>query len=200
VRAVLWTHEGDLHASHSPLRLASIAAAAAVFSSSLAARADALPPDGCTQAGVACSNAGPMYDEPGICTAEMCPHMNPDGGVTMVSCDICEPTDAGVTDAGKTDGASSSGSSSGGSSGSSSGASSGSSSGGSSGSGSGGSSGSGSGGSGSSSGGSGGGAGGNSGGGGGCTLTPLARDGTAGLAMLALGIGALTLARRRRDP
>lgn len=164
--------------------LASLAAAAAILSSSAAARADALPPDGCTQAGTACSNAGPMFDQPGVCTAEMCPHMTPDGGTTMVPCDICEPSDAGVTDAGK-DGASSSGSSSGGSSGSSSGAGSGSSSGG---------------GSGSSSGASGGGGGGNSGGGGGCALSPLARDGTAGLAMLALGIGALTLARRRRDP
>jgi hypothetical protein len=193
VRAVLCVPSKETLSMHRPHRFvfASIAAAAAILSSSAAARADALPPDACTQGmvGQACSNAGPMYDEPGICTAEMCPRH--EGGTTP--CYLCEPTDAGVTDAGK-DGSSSSGSSSGGSSGSSSGASSGSSSGGESG-------GSSGGGSGSSSGGSEGGGGGKSGGGGGgCALSPLARDGTAGLAMLALALGALTLARRRRDP
>ncbi|HEX3344788.1 MAG TPA: hypothetical protein VHS09_09460 [Polyangiaceae bacterium] len=56
-----------------------------------------------------------------------------------------------------------------------------------------------SGGSGSSSGGGGSSSGGGSGSGkSGCTLSPLARDGATGFGMLALGVGALVLARRRR--
>jgi len=140
------------------------------------ALADVPPPDACQDVGSVgqmCNNAGPNNDQPGVCVASTCEHPTPDGS-SSYACALCEGPDAEAPKDGG--GSSSSGSSSGVSSGS--GSSSGSSSGSTSSSGSS-SSGSGSGKS-------------------SCTMSPLARDGATGFGMLALGVGALALARRRR--
>jgi hypothetical protein len=150
------------------------ATAAAILATSSAALADVAPPDGCPSGsiGQACNNAGPAYDQPGICAPGTCYRGTPDGGSVSYPCTLCEPTDSGAvtTDGGSSSDASSSGgNSSSGGSGSSSGSSDGGSTGGTSTS--------------SKS---------------GCATSPLTRDGATGLAMLALGVGALAWSRRRR--
>ena len=137
------------------LRVLAATATLAMVTWSGAAFADLAPPDSCSPGsiGQACSNAGPNYDAPGVCTASTCSHPTPDGSTTY-ACGACVTSEAGAPaqDAGPTDAGNGGGSSSGGS------------------------------GSGKS----------------GCTMSPLARDGATGFGMLALGIGALALARRRR--
>lgn len=68
--------------------------ALALTTYALPAGADVAPPDACTQGpGAACSNAGPNYDQPGICTTESCDRPGPDGS-TAYSCILCELADA----------------------------------------------------------------------------------------------------------
>jgi len=123
--------------------LSLVAGSVALALLSSAARADVAPPDQCTgQAGQACSNAGPSYDQAGVCVSTTCSHATPDGS-TQQPCVLCEIADGG---AGSGDGGSSSGSSSKSS----------------------------------------------------CATSPATRDGATGLAMLALGVGALAWTRRRR--
>lgn len=49
---------------------------------SAAAHADLPPPDGCTMKDAACTNAGPAYDQPGVCQDAKCTRVTPDGPVT----------------------------------------------------------------------------------------------------------------------
>jgi hypothetical protein len=83
----------------------------------LPASADIAPPDSCSNqgaTGTACSNAGPNYDQAGVCTAETCERPGPDGS-TSYDCILCEIVDAGMSnDASPTKTAPSSPSSSGG--------------------------------------------------------------------------------------
>ncbi len=66
----------------------------------LPAAADVSPPDAClTQGpGKACSNAGPNYDEPGVCTFEIEQRPGPDGSISSGDI-ICELPDASSSDA-----------------------------------------------------------------------------------------------------
>lgn len=86
------------------------AVAVTLVSLSGTARADALPQDACDfnlDAGAACDNAGPDYDQPGVCTTTTCLHPSADGGSAEYACLTCELSDAGVADAGpKSDGGS----------------------------------------------------------------------------------------------
>src|SRR5260370_18921549 len=90
------------------LGLLSLALGRAFAFSGGAARADALPPDYCSsaaQVGSMCGNAGPMSNEPGVCVMEMCAHPLPDGGSAPYACAKCVPVDGGSpSDAGGQDG------------------------------------------------------------------------------------------------
>ncbi|HWA78404.1 MAG TPA: hypothetical protein VG937_38980 [Polyangiaceae bacterium] len=46
------------------------------------ARADIPPPDSCTTADAACSNAGPEHNQPGQCAPAKCMRARPDGTIT----------------------------------------------------------------------------------------------------------------------
>jgi uncharacterized membrane protein YgcG len=82
-------------------RLITVLAFVAFSVLSSSARADVAPPDACnlTDVGKACSNAGPSYDQPGICTATKCTKYNPDdGGIFEYDCALCKlEGDAGMT-------------------------------------------------------------------------------------------------------
>jgi MYXO-CTERM domain-containing protein len=79
-----------------------IAVAVTLFSLSGTARADALPEDACSSSatvGQTCSNAGPSFDQAGVCANETCTSTHPsgDGGfsTTTSPCVLCESTSSG---------------------------------------------------------------------------------------------------------
>jgi hypothetical protein len=81
-------------------RLAPSFAAAALtfFAMSGSARADALPPDSCasvSDVGQTCTNAGPSYDQAGVCVSETCHSASPPDGGSDYPCALCEVSDAG---------------------------------------------------------------------------------------------------------
>ncbi len=54
------------------------------------ARADIAPPDSCTgAAGVACNNAGPSANQPGVCTTQTCSKVDPNGQPIEYDCVMC---------------------------------------------------------------------------------------------------------------
>jgi hypothetical protein len=66
-------------------------------------KADIAPPDRCNgSAGSACSNAGPMYNGPGICTNDTCSRTLPPvgGGMPMTMTYACKTCKAASADAG----------------------------------------------------------------------------------------------------
>lgn len=74
---------------------------------STAAWADIPPPDDCSGAGTACSNAGEEYDQPGTCMQRTCTK-GPPGEQYSYECLLCEVNgvggkDSGVVDAGQRD-------------------------------------------------------------------------------------------------
>jgi hypothetical protein len=67
------------------------------------AQADIAPPDRCNgSAGSACSNAGPTYNGPGICTNDTCSRTLPpvNGGAPMTMTYACKTCKAASADAG----------------------------------------------------------------------------------------------------
>jgi MYXO-CTERM domain-containing protein len=85
---------------HPLARCSSIATLVAitVFAAS-SARADVPPPDTCTVPGQPCQNAGPQYDQSGVCVATTCTKQVPsaDGGMMPMTyaCNRCEVPDGG---------------------------------------------------------------------------------------------------------
>lgn len=68
------------------MRLALVLGAVLTFST--AASADVAPPDACTTAGAACTNAGTNADQPGVCTTKTCTRATPSGPMDY-SCTRC---------------------------------------------------------------------------------------------------------------
>ncbi len=68
------------------MRLALVLGAVLAFST--VAQADVAPPDSCTTAGVACTNAGTNADQPGVCTATTCTRASPSGPMDY-ACSRC---------------------------------------------------------------------------------------------------------------
>jgi hypothetical protein len=91
-----------------------LAAAAAWMVAATDARADVAPPDSCSAVGQACNNAGPSYNQAGVCVQSTCSHPLPDGGSSQYACPLCELSDSGTGSSGGSSSGSSSSSGGGG--------------------------------------------------------------------------------------
>jgi MYXO-CTERM domain-containing protein len=62
------------------------------------ARADVLPPDGCTMLNQPCQNAGPSHNQSGVCTTSTCTKQLPSWDAPMsYPCGVCLVSDAGTS-------------------------------------------------------------------------------------------------------